>query len=254
MCGTVHDAGRLDPLRRTTAHTISVAPRITNTSPTWSAPATSCSPSASIVPPPSTAPGRPPTPPTAADPTTMRGQRRHVVETGPPCHVFVPSREVEQRQRGHRRRRVDRAHATQRRVGHRLCRPIAGRLGVGGDEGGRNRTSSPELPDPRPWICAGLDLGLGQRTTVVAIQQPVRDGSTRRRRRRTTTAPSPRRSTPRRRCRSRVGRAARRAQLVVHRTRPRPHRGRAHRRGGPTSGEGCGPSPRRGHRHPPPPL
>ena len=42
-----------------TAHTISVVPQITSTSPTSSHPATSCSPIASIVPPSSTQPGRP---------------------------------------------------------------------------------------------------------------------------------------------------------------------------------------------------
>ena len=91
-----------------TAQTISVVPQITSTSPTSSAPATSCSPIASIVPPSSTQPGRPVTSPSGwpdgADASASgRARAPHSAS-----FVLVPLLPVEQRARGRRDGRRDR--------------------------------------------------------------------------------------------------------------------------------------------------
>ncbi len=55
VCGSVHSPGT-STQSCTTAHVIRVVPQMTSTSPTSSAPATICSPMASMVPPPTAAP------------------------------------------------------------------------------------------------------------------------------------------------------------------------------------------------------
>ena len=151
----------------TTAQTMSVAPRMTSTSPTWSAPATICSPRASMVPEARIASGSDDTGPDRVGARHDARQLRGVVEPGVLGHGLVPADEVEQRQRGHRGRGVERADARQRVVGDRLRRPVAGRVGVGLDERGEE-----------PHQLAGLarvGLAVAARAAVVAVEQAVGD-------------------------------------------------------------------------------
>ena len=98
VCGIVQRPGTSSHSSVTT-QVMSVVPQMTSTSPASSAPATSCSAKASIVPPPSERRRRQPSaPPGRLSPGTIRGQPVDGVRRPRPTQGLVPAREVEQRE------------------------------------------------------------------------------------------------------------------------------------------------------------
>ena len=163
---------------------MSVVPQSTSTSPASSAPATSCSARASIVPPPTRAPapGRPSrTAPGRLDAAARCRAARPASCPPPPASAGVPADEVEQRVGGHRGRRVDGAPAAR---GRGWRRPGPARSPAA--SGACARVPGRGTPAARRCRPAGSGRRSAPLAPPVAVEQPGPGG----RARRPSTAPS----------------------------------------------------------------